>query len=264
MGTLRNSKRPIVLSKNYTCNGLRRTLNRTNKRVIIRLGSVTEREADIHINTVQAVKNSSSKFIMKNLFDEAGINHADWFIHSDVIGSNEKGISTKEKTIEYPIVAKLYFGKQGKGMYLIRNLEDYLKFMNEKPSGKYIIEKYYNYAKEYRIHVSKLGHVMSWRKLRRSDSTERWFFNSHNCNWVSENHELFDKPKTWENIIEQCISALNATKLSIGACDVRVNKKGEFIICEINSAPSLGENGVEIYKEHLNHLIQWEINQNVC
>jgi glutathione synthase/RimK-type ligase-like ATP-grasp enzyme len=238
-------RRPKVLSRNHSCNGLRRTLDRTPYRVIVRLGSVTERDADLHINTVQAVKNSSSKFIMKTLFENHNVNQALWY---------------KDLTnVEFPLVAKKHYGRQGIGMVLIKDEKELEEFVSSNNIDRYVIEKFYNYSREYRVHISDLGEIMSWRKLRRSNSTERWFFNSHNCNWVSSNHELFNKPDNWEDIIEHCSRALKATGLNLGACDVRVNKKGDFIICEINSAPALGELGIEQYRDHLNKLIQWKI-----
>lgn len=251
--------RPVVLSKNHSCDGLRRQLDRTHKkRVVVRLGSTTEREADVHINTTRAVRNSSSKPIMKGLFRENDVNQAEWCDLRDVTKVDDKSVSYDKESIKFPVVAKKYFGKQGEGMFLIRTKKDWDEF-TKKVEGRYIIEKFYNYSREYRIHISELGEIMSWRKLRRNDATERWFFNSHNCNWVGENHESFNRPSNWEEIVEHCSRALKATMLDIGACDVRVNKEGKFIICEINSAPALGEQGVEVYKEHLNKLIKCQL-----
>lgn len=99
---------------------------------------------------------------------------------------------------------------------------------------------------------------MSWRKLRKSDAKERWFFNSSNCNWISPEHELFNRPNNWANIERDCIQAMIAVGLDIGAVDVRVQSKDnpEYIILEVNSAPALGEQGIEIYKNEIIKLIE--------
>jgi glutathione synthase/RimK-type ligase-like ATP-grasp enzyme len=97
---------------------------------------------------------------------------------------------------------------------------------------------------------------MAWRKLRRSDAEERWFFNSSNCNWVSPNHELFNIPSTWESIVNDCKRAITCTGLDIGAVDVRVAADGKYIVLEVNSAPALGEQGIEIYRVMINKLLK--------
>ncbi len=74
-----------------------------------------------------------------------------------------------------------------------------------------------------------------------------------------EGNEKFDKPVNWENIESECVKALKSVQLDIGACDVRVQsslkKSGNvrlnpnFMIIEINSAPSFGEFTLQKYKE---------------
>ena len=100
---------------------------------------------------------------------------------------------------------------------------------------------------------------MEWRKLRKEDAKERWFFNSHNCNWVGPDHELFNRPSNWNEIVDSSIKALTSVGLDIGAIDVRIQsskqKKPAYIICEVNSAPALGEQGVEIYEETIKKLL---------
>ena len=70
---------------------------------------------------------------------------------------------------------------------------------------------------------------------------------------------LFDKPVNWDSIVDSCVSALDAIGLDIAAFDVKVqsnkHEEPEYIILESNSAPSLGERGIEKYKEILTRLI---------
>lgn len=78
----------------------------------------------------------------------------------------------------------------------------------------------------------------------------------------------FDRPSNWKDIEKHCVKALKAVGLDIGACDVRVQSgKGkysdnpDFIIVEINSAPSFGEVTLEKYKKELNRLIEKKYNE---
>lgn len=108
----------------------------------------------------------------------------------------------------------------------------------------YIVEEFVNYTKEYRIHVSSLGRCFyTCRKMLKEEvaAEERWFRNSKNCVWMLEENPLFDKPSTWNLIVEDCLKALAALGLDTCAFDVKVSKKGEWTILEGNSAPSFGE-----------------------
>jgi hypothetical protein len=77
--------------------------------------------------------------------------------------------------------------------------------------------------------------------MLKQDATERWFRNSKNSVWILEDNPLFDKPITWNAIVQDCLKALNALGLDTCAFDVKVNKKGEWSILEGNSAPSFGD-----------------------
>lgn len=249
--------RPMVLSKNHTAEQLRRKHKLMPLRPyksVVRLGSVTE-VADEHLrrvcNSSKAGKNSSNKLVMKSKFAENDVKQAEWYTVSNV----RENLETWE---EFPLVAKIIMGKKAQGMVKIENAEELNEFLNRSDINfnKYYFEKFYNYAREYRVHTSVVTPCfMSWRKLRRNDSEERWYFNNDNCNWVSPEHELYDEPSNMAEVIENCHRALKAVGLDIGACDVRIqsSKKEtpEFIICEVNSGPSLGETGIKVYADEI-------------
>ena len=131
-------------------------------------------------------------------------------------------------------------------------------------SDSYIIEKYYNYSKEYRLHVTKDGCFYACRKMLKEDAEERWHRHDMNSVWIMEENPLFDKPSNWDSIVGECVKALNAVGLDIGACDVKVqSEKGkrndftpDFIILEINSAPSLGEVTAQKYIQKLSQIVE--------
>lgn len=266
--------RPQVRSRHPSHDCLRTTLEKLPFKSVVRLGSttpladdVTHGGARIELNTVKAVKNSANKLSMKSCFAEAGVKTADWFEYNEQEQLFYKtGLTTTEQRISaeqlpYPIVTKHIFGSRGTGNTLIKSSEELVTWMQGKTLSNYIFEKYYDYNKEYRLHVMRGNCFYTCRKMLKSDTPaeERWYRNDSNSVWILESNPLFDKPSNFDAIISECIKALNAVGLDVGACDVRVqstkDKKGnirinpEFIIVEINSAPSFGEITAEKYKE---------------
>lgn len=246
-------------------------------RCVIRFGSTTELEdtvdkggGRIEVNTVEAIKNSASKLRMKTCFTKDNVKTADWWTKADkdlfltqhIKVGEDKGIIPISE-LPYPIVAKHHFGSRGNGNYLLNSQQELQDWMVGKTLNNYIFEKFYNYNREYRLHVSAQGCFYTCRKMLKSDipKEERWFRNDSNSVWVLEENPLFDKPANWNKIVEECMKALKATGLDFGACDVRVQSaKGEkgkprkdidFIIVEINSAPSFGDVTSQKYLEEL-------------
>jgi glutathione synthase/RimK-type ligase-like ATP-grasp enzyme len=51
--------------------------------------------------------------------------------------------------------------------------------------------------------------------------------------------------------VDACVKALKTLNLDLAAFDVKVAKDGKYIILESNSAPALGEFGIQRYTEIL-------------
>lgn len=240
---------------------LRGILGRYPIRSVVRLGSTTQLLDDgkkrIEINTVNSINNSASKLRMKRCFTDAKVKTADW-----IEGNKGAQTITTWCRDKYPIIAKGIFGSRGQANTKIDSPQTLQNFLNNKDLSNYIFEVFFDGSREYRFHISTQGVFLTWRKLRRNDTpdNQRWFFNNQNCNWVSEQHELYNRPSSYNEIARECVKALNACGLDIGGCDVRVNKKGEFKIIEINSACSLAEVTAEAYKTELKKLITNKIN----
>lgn len=235
---------------------------------LIRLGSTTSttKKYDIEINSIEAIKASSNKYIMKSMFNDNNVKTTKWI--ADLTSKN----ITKYLT-SFPIIAKHVYGSRGSGNYKLDTVEELDAFLQTKKRTikSFIFEEFFNSAKEYRIHVSTKGVFLMWRKLRRNDTptNQKWFFNNQNCNWVGEDNHLFDMPVNIETIKEECIKALETIGLTIGACDVRVQsnltsdgkrrKNPDFNIIEINSAPSMAEITGLKYIEEFNKIIKDKI-----
>lgn len=245
---------------------------------VYRLGSTSEYKAEglIEINRIIGIKNSSNKLKMKRRFNEAGVDHPDFFKlipsgddYRFIRRSINGDLGIGDINALFPILAKRIFGSRGRGMVKIDNLEQFEKFLTDfnKDLRHYYFEKFHNYGREYRLHVSKNGCFYTNRKVRKLDTPKEqmFYFNNSNCSWLLEENAQFDKPVNWEDIVDQCVAALKHVKLDIGAFDVRVQhsensngdirKNPKFKIIEVNSAPSFGTLTFEFYKQELKKLI---------
>lgn len=217
-------------------------------RSILRLGSVTSETEGIELNTIQAVNNSKDKKRMKELFLMNNIPTPRFYIYNtngiQEVTRNDRDLSLVSANLEslnYPIISKNRFGSRGLGNLKHDNVESLRNFIQNKKNriNNYIFEEYCNYCREYRVHVSDLGMFHIVRKLRRNGTEKRWVFNNETCAWILPENPSFNTPSSLDAIALKCKAAKDAVGLTIGALDVRVNKKGDFSIIEINSAPCL-------------------------
>lgn len=229
---------------------------------VVRLGSttdipdtVTNGGRRIELNTINAIQNSSSKFKMKDCFKEGEVKTAEFYKIKDVKDN-------LEKWEVFPLIAKINFGSRGTGMKKIDDLAQLKEFLNTNTTN-YYFEKFYNFSREYRLHVTSEGCFYTCRKVLKEETPKdkRWYRNDSNSNWIREENELFDRPTNWDTIVGECVKALKSIGLDMGACDVKVQSakdtKGkmrtevDFIIIEINSAPSFGDITTEKYLEEI-------------
>lgn len=245
--------RPMIRSRHGSHGPLRTKIQKLPFRSVVRLGSttdvpdsVTNGGRRIECNTIQAVRNSASKRLMKERFKAENVKTADWWTEGDLTAW------AKER---YPIVAKHIHGSRGTGNYLLHDSKELDAWIKGKTIDHYIFERFYNYVKEYRLHVTNDGCFYTCRKMLKEDTPKenRWYRNDSNSVWMVEENPLFDKPNNWKEIEAECVKALNAVGLDVCACDVKVQsskerkKDPEFIILETNSAPSFAEITLEKY-----------------
>lgn len=263
-----------VFSRHPSHNPLRNSI-KTPYLSVLRLGSTTEGTLnyEVELNSTEAIRNSSSKLRMKTKFTEAGVKTADWWL-IETLAKGYTAISPKDpsknmglSSLPYPIVAKHHFGSRGTGNTLLKSKEELENWIKGKTLSNYIFEKYYNYVREYRLHIHKAGCFYTCRKMLKEETPEqdRWHRHDSNSVWILEDNSSFDKPLNWDDIVEESVKALNAVGLDVGAVDVRVQssmyknaprKDIDFIIVEINSAPSFGSRTLEMYLKELPVLIK--------
>lgn len=252
-----NLFRPLVCSR-HPSHSILRAVNKTLPllpfRSVIRLGSSTESDGRLEINTTQAVKNSASKLLMKQKFTEAGVKTARWCKYSQINNIAQEGIgftinNQTTDSFNYPIVVKSHFGSRGVGNTKFNTKEELEAWLPNKNLNNYIFEAFVKMTREYRLHVTKFGCFYTCRKLVKNDAPEgTWQRHDDVCNWVLEENPSFKKPKNWDAIVADCVKAKDALGLDICAFDVGVQgaKDGierenpEWIIFESCSAPSFG------------------------
>lgn len=266
---------PMIRSRHPSHNSLRTKLPKFMFRSCIRLGSTTRVEDGhqrVEINTIPAIENSASKFKMKTCFTQGGVKTAKWgklALVSSVTPENVY-IGTVREPLKFPLIFKPNFGSRGTGLKLAKNIDEYKAIVASIRSriNDYLIEEYHNFVREYRMHVTEAGCFYTCRKMleRETPEDQRFYRNDSNCVWIIETNPEFDKPSNWAEIEKECVKALKSVGLDFGACDIRVqsskNSKGQvrenpdFIIVEINSAPSFGEGTLKEYLKMLPNLIK--------
>jgi hypothetical protein len=259
-------------------------------RSIIRLGSFTElkpnkiNKSRVEINTVEAISNSADKLKMKQCFTQENVKTADWSYKGDDTDmfwlhkyGEEPALYIKEAwldQLEFPVVSKHIRGSRGTGNKKHDTVEELETWMNGKDLSNYIFEKYYSYNREYRLHVDEEGCFYTCRKMLKSDAPQevRWYRNDDHCVWILEENELFDKPSNWDDVVSESVKALKAVGLDFGAIDLRIQsatmrdgetprENPEFIVVEINSAPSFGGLTEEAYLRELPRIIKNKYNK---
>lgn len=242
---------------------LRRALPLLPFRAVVRLGSTTPSIRNIECNSIQGVKNSSSKLLMKQCFTRAGVRTAEWFTKtgsglSFLNMMTDRPVSIDE--LPYPIISKSHYGSRGNGNVKHDDRRSLESFLRNHNTSQYIFEKFIPMTREYRLHVTKEGCFYTCRKLVRNDAPENtWQRHDDVCTWILETNPSFKKPNNWSAIVADCVTALEYLGLDIGAFDVMVqgSREGrernnpEWIICESCSAPSFGEITAQKYIEEI-------------
>lgn len=267
--------RPKVFSRHPSHSNLRSELPLYKFRSVIRLGSTTSGaifKPVVEINPIKAIENSANKLLMKECFNLANVPTAKWYTCLSVEPTamfldKQSNVTVSIENLEYPILSKHIHGSRGTGNVKHDKPQDLQNWLEGKNLNNYIFEKYYTYSREYRLHVTNEGCFYTCRKMLKNGTPENKRFQRHddNCVWILQDNDLFDRPVNFDDIIDNCVKALNTLGLDIGAFDVKVqsatNSKGktrtscEYIIIESCSAPSFGELTYKHYLQQLTTLI---------
>ena len=254
-----------IRSRNGSAAALRRQVQ-TTKRGVYRCGSLTSnneiftreelRRGVIEINTVEASKISNNKTEMKKRFDAWHVPTAEWTTIEDIVSIiHEQG----EMPFSYPFIIKHNHSSQGNGIYMIPGYDELVEFLEDPPHRhNHIVEHYYTYVREYRLHVDRFGCFCANRKMLREDAEVRWHRHHSNSNWIREDNELFDRPVNWDAIVAAAQLARKSVGLDICSVDVKIQSSRQetpkFFILETNSGSALGEQTTPLYIEELTRI----------
>lgn len=253
--------RPKIMSRHPSHRDVAPDLRRFPFRAVVRLGSYrtpTPQGVTVTINSPEACNNAADKAKMKACFVTAEVKTAQHWSVLDFVN-----IPDEEK--RFPIVAKNIMGSRGTGVFLLKTLEEFNQWLSRptRRGQQYIIEKFIDYGREYRLHVTEDGCFYTCRKAMKRDTPDgdKWKFNCAHTVWLREDNAQFAKPSNWAEIEAECVKALKAVGLHVGAVDVKVSRKtrragSKFFILEINSAPSFGDLTREHYVKVLPELIE--------
>lgn len=255
--------RPRIRSKNHSCAPLRSC--DFPCRVIVRFGSttptnqITSRRDYLELNTPEGCRISGDKIKMKKCFIDAGVKTAEYFTLNRTFSEQE----VRNYFDEFgTIIAKHKHSSKGNGIFLLESYNDFTNFLNDNDHTKFVFEKYYKYNKEYRLHISKFGCFYTCRKMLKRDAEDRWHRHDSNSVWILEENPMFDKPRNWKRIVKDCQRAREALGLDLVAFDVKCEARKErpkWIILESNSAPALGEVGIQKYKDEITKLCEYSL-----
>lgn len=258
--------RTLVLTRHPSHAPLRKQLRLCKGRSVVRLGSTTslnDGKVRTEVNSVQGVKNSASKLLMKQCFTRAGVKTTEFWVHNTekFCKGNDTLIGVNIANLPYPVVAKSHYGSRGVGNTKLDTQQAFQSWMQGKTLSNYIFEKFQPLGREYRLHISKFGCFYACRKLLKSDAPENtWQYHDDVVTWALESNPSFKKPNNWDSIVEDCVRAQKALGLDICAFDVMVslpNKENnsDWLIVESASAPSFGNITLQKYLEEIPKII---------
>lgn len=268
-----------IRSRNTSCQPLRRSIEMPRQYYgVYYMGSTTPLERVfprrslrpdfmdhlVMINSPEACAISGDKQKFHDVLSHTECHVADYSVITEVDDVDSFGDVLDEKYFSQncSVIVKHRNSSKGRGIFLLKNLDEYFEWAASH-SLEYmsccVFERYYSYSKEYRLHVTEDGCFYACRKMLRNDAEDRWHRHESNSVWILEENEMFQKPASWDDIVADCVSALKAMGLDIAAFDVKVqnatHEYPKWIIMESNSAPALGEVGIEKYKSQLQTII---------
>lgn len=179
--------------------------------------------------------------------------------------------AVKGLTLTFPVVAKLRHGSGGKGMEVLKDVKEVIAFISSKKSDElreYFIEEIFQpdmkKSYEFRVSVSpllfmkrmiygnfisKLGEIVSLRKLMRQDAVDSGAFGRNIALGNSYFTRTFDRSFSRgsnkcfiDDAVTIAMEACMACDLDFGAVDMLWDSQtGDWTVLEINTAPSMGD-----------------------
>ena len=164
-------------------------------------------------------------------------------------GNNEEFLHNVEKELQYPFIGKTCFGSMGNGVYLLRNHEEAIRFLNENSQVPTLLQEQIqsSYGIDYRLIV--IGGKCVAAMERHNDSDFR-------SNIAQGGYGKAVTPKgSFIQLAEKAASIMGCDYCGV---DLLVGADGEPVLCEVNSNAFIagiekvtGINVAEAYAKHI-------------
>lgn len=255
-------------------------------------GKTPTRTGALRINTFASVKNSANKITSKKLWGDC-IPHSRPFKELKAfVFDGEFRVDQFEELFIYPLVAKRTNTSKGKGFTYIKSYEDLENFLSNAENAPYFkhyyFESFFEFDKEYRVHVSP------WLQDRRiiynytrpsTNGIENIIKDTSNgCIFMSQKklkQEAYDRgvrhttrggkyddivfssrftPQSWMNsMIHDAIEAIKLLGLDFGFIDVGYNSStNQYVFFESGCNPELTNPEIQCYKQALQQIILYK------
>lgn len=187
----------------------------------------------IILNKPEAVSKASNKLTAFRIMKEAGVRVPEF--------TNDIEVARQWIEDERIVLCrKLLRANSGRGIVVAKTLEELV----DAP----LYVKYIRKEKEYRLHVFNGRVIDMVEKRRRRGFQENTGYNkyirSYEQGWIMarDNVVVSDDVKT------ECIKAVNSLGLDFAAVDVIINREGQPVVLECNTAPGIQGTTLENYK----------------
>ncbi len=138
----------------------------------------------------------------------------------------------------FPLVAKLMGVHWGKGVFVLRNEEEFNQFVKSRKKGQLVFQRFHPHQGDYRILV--LGYqVWAWEKMwRESDLAPQSVGGMHPVGDLKKK-EFYPVSKIPPKMAKLAIKAARAVSLEVAGVDIlKDSHTGKYIMTEVNRTPA--------------------------
>jgi len=190
------------------------------------------------VNTLQSIIQASNKSGALTVLNNHGITVPKYYAFVDA------------EEIKYPVLARKTFHKQGRDIILCNNREE---AVNALHSGRDYLLEFIEARAEYRLHCIDNEIVKIFRKVRLSPDSHD-FIKCTRCGW---GFYRTDMGQDWlQPMKSKAIESLKALGLYFGAVDMIHSTNHRFVVLEVNSAPALNTDTLNVYTKKLHHWLE--------
>lgn len=190
--------------------------------------------ANLILNDPVLVGNATNKLKAFQALSDAGVSVVAW-----TVDKLKARLWQKEDGSTIVVRQKLT-GHSGEGIIVVEPGE-------ETPDAP-LYTRYIFKEKEYRVHVVGSKAVDTQRKIKDPDrEVVTWKVRSHANGFIFARNNIDHDPARDELAVASC----NALGLDFGAVDIIQDKKGNYYVLEVNTAPGLEGQTVERYAQEL-------------